>query len=75
MVVVDEAQRRAVGGIYRDITLGYLQSGRSARSRYAGNPERSAIQPRATPSTRCCTSTADDRPQEARAWLIIQRMP
>jgi nitroreductase len=46
VVVVDEAQRRAVGDIYRDVTLGYLASGSSARSRYADDPERSAIQQR-----------------------------
>ena len=36
----------AVGNIYRDVTLGYLESGASARSRYADDPERSAIQQR-----------------------------
>ena len=46
VVVVDEAQRRAVGDIYRDVTLGYLESGTSARSLYADDPERSAIQQR-----------------------------
>jgi len=38
VVVVDETQRRAVGDIYRDVTLGYLASGGSARSRYADDP-------------------------------------
>jgi hypothetical protein len=39
VVVVDEPSlRRAAGGIYHDITLGYLESAASARSRYAGLP-------------------------------------
>ena len=46
VVITDEAQRRAVGHLYRDITLAYLESGASARSRYADDPERSAIQQR-----------------------------
>ena len=46
VVVVDEAQRRAVGDIYRDITLAYLQSAPSASLQYADNPKRSAIQQR-----------------------------
>ena len=46
VVVVDEAQRRAVGDIYREVTLGYLESGTSARSLYADDPERSAVQQR-----------------------------
>jgi nitroreductase len=46
VVVVDEAQRRAVGDIYRDVTLGYLASGTPARSLYTGDPDRAATQQR-----------------------------
>ena len=38
VVVVDEAQRRAVGDIYRDVPSATWTSGASARSRYADDP-------------------------------------
>ena len=61
LVIVDEAQRRAVGDLYRDITLGYLEAGASTRPRYA-DPARSATQQRIVSSSEWLAHHMSDVP-------------
>jgi nitroreductase len=52
LVVTDAAQRAAIGDYYREATLAYLDSGRSAANLFADDPQRAAVQQRIGASTR-----------------------